>query len=42
MATGFQINLWIPDPPPARDLDREREVRELVRRRPHPIRCSEG
>jgi len=42
MATGFQINLWIPDSPPARDLDREREVQELARRRQHPIRRSEG
>jgi nitronate monooxygenase len=23
---GFQINLWIPDPPPVRDVEREREV----------------
>jgi nitronate monooxygenase len=23
---GFQINLWTPDPPPVRDVEREREV----------------
>ena len=28
---GFQINLWIPDPPPLRDPDHEREVREFLR-----------
>ena len=27
---GFQINLWIPDPPPARDSEHEREVREFL------------
>src|SRR5258708_7645568 len=27
---GFQINLWIPDPPPVRDPGREREVREFL------------
>src|SRR3954470_16443167 len=27
---GFQINLWIPDPPPVRDLENEREVREFL------------
>jgi len=27
---GFQINLWIPDPPPVRDLDHERAVREFL------------
>src|SRR5205085_9204285 len=26
----FQINLWIPDPPPVRDLEHEREVREFL------------
>ena len=29
---GFQINLWIPDPPPVRDPEREREVREFLGR----------
>ena len=28
---GFQINLWIPDPPPVRDAEHEREVREFLR-----------
>jgi nitronate monooxygenase len=27
---GFQINLWIPDPPPVRDPEHEREVREFL------------
>jgi nitronate monooxygenase len=27
---GLQINLWIPDPPPARDPDHERAVREFL------------
>ncbi|MBV8121943.1 MAG: nitronate monooxygenase, partial [Alphaproteobacteria bacterium] len=27
---GFQINLWIPDPPPVRDPDHERAVREFL------------
>jgi nitronate monooxygenase len=27
---GFQINLWIPDPPPARDPEHERRVREFL------------
>ena len=27
---GFQINLWTPDPPPLRDPDHEREVREFL------------
>jgi nitronate monooxygenase len=27
---GFQINLWIPDPPPVRDQERERELREFL------------
>lgn len=26
----FQINLWIPDPPPARDAERERRQREFL------------
>jgi len=29
---GFQINLWIPDPPPARDPVREAEVRAFLGR----------
>jgi nitronate monooxygenase len=31
-AERFQINLWIPDPPPARDPIREAEVRAFLRR----------
>jgi len=27
---GFQINLWIPDPPPVRDAGHERAVREFL------------
>ena len=27
---GFQINLWIPDPPPVRDAEQERAVREFL------------
>lgn len=29
---GFQVNLWIPDPPPARDLAREAQVRTFLQR----------
>src|SRR3954464_13407926 len=28
---GFQLNLWIPDPPPLRDIDREATVRAFLR-----------
>ncbi|MDQ1682878.1 MAG: nitronate monooxygenase [Frankiaceae bacterium] len=31
-AGGFQINLWIPDPPPRRDPTHEARVRELLER----------
>ena len=27
---SFQLNVWIPDPPPHRDPDRERQVREFL------------
>lgn len=27
---GFQMNLWVPDPPPLRDAERERRVREFL------------
>jgi nitronate monooxygenase len=27
---GFQINLWIPDPPPVRDPDHEHQVRDFL------------
>src|SRR5205823_58818 len=29
---GLQINMWIPDPPPVRDREHEREVREFLGR----------
>jgi nitronate monooxygenase len=28
---GFQIHLWIPDPPPVRDPEHERKVRDFLR-----------
>lgn len=27
---GFQMNLWVPDPPPLRDAERERQIREFL------------
>src|SRR6266545_4754489 len=27
---SFQINLWVPDPPPLRDAEHERRVREFL------------
>src|SRR5437762_5099998 len=39
---GFQINLWIPDPPPARDLEREREVREFLGQWGPPVPAEAG
>jgi nitronate monooxygenase len=27
----FQLNVWIPDPPPVRDVDREARVRAFMR-----------
>src|SRR3954452_22021005 len=27
---GFQINLWVPDPPPVRDGEHEERVREFL------------
>src|SRR6266567_3397490 len=27
---AFQINLWVPDPPPIRDAEHERRVREFL------------
>lgn len=29
-AAPFQINLWVPEPPPARDVEREARVREFL------------
>jgi nitronate monooxygenase len=39
---GFQINLWIPDPPPARDLEHEREVREFLGQWGPPVPAEAG
>ena len=39
---GFQINLWIPDPPPVRDAEHEREVREFLRRWGPPVPPEAG
>jgi nitronate monooxygenase len=39
---GFQINLWIPDPPPVRDLEREREVREFLGQWGPPVPAEAG
>jgi nitronate monooxygenase len=39
---GFQINLWIPDPPPVRDLEHEREVREFLGQWGPPVPAEAG
>src|SRR5262252_7565181 len=39
---GFQINLWIPDPPPVRDLDNERAVREFLEQWGPPVPVEAG
>jgi nitronate monooxygenase len=39
---GFQINLWIPDPPPARDLEHQREVREFLGQWGPPVPAEAG
>src|SRR5438874_2878796 len=39
---GFQINLWIPDPPPVRDLEHEREVREFLDQWGPPVPAEAG
>ncbi|MDX2156312.1 MAG: nitronate monooxygenase [Hyphomicrobiaceae bacterium] len=39
---GFQINLWIPDPPPARDAAREASVRELLAGWGPPVAAEAG
>ena len=39
---GFQINLWIPDPPPVRDPENEREVREFLAKWGPPVPAQAG
>src|SRR5438477_3305756 len=39
---GFQINLWIPDPPPVRDLEHERQVREFLGQWGPPVPAEAG
>jgi nitronate monooxygenase len=39
---SFQINLWIPDPPPVRDADGERRVREFLGRWGPPVPPEAG
>ena len=39
---GFQINLWIPDPPPVRDPDHERKVREFLGQWGPPVPAEAG
>src|SRR5215467_4003462 len=39
---GFQINLWIPDPPPARDSGHERTVREFLGKWGPPVAAEAG
>jgi nitronate monooxygenase len=39
---GFQINLWIPDPPPVRDLEHERKVREFLGKWGPPVPAEAG
>jgi nitronate monooxygenase len=39
---GFQINLWIPDPPPVRDPQHERKVREFLGKWGPPVPAEAG
>jgi nitronate monooxygenase len=39
---GFQINLWIPDPPPVRDAEHERSVREFLEKWGPPVPAEAG
>ena len=39
---GFQINLWIPDPPPVRDPEHERAVREFLGKWGPPVPAEAG
>jgi len=38
----FQLNLWIPDPPPARDLEMESQQREFLARWGPPVPADAG
>ena len=38
----FQINLWIPDPPPRRDAEHERRVREFLGQWGPPVTAEAG
>ncbi len=38
----FQINLWVPDPPPLRDADHERLVREFLGQWGPPVTAEAG
>ena len=39
---GFQINLWVPDPPPVRDPEQERAVREFLGNWVPPVPADAG
>jgi nitronate monooxygenase len=39
---AFQINVWIPDPPPVRDPDREARVRDFMKRWGPEVPASAG
>jgi nitronate monooxygenase len=39
---GFQINLWIPDPPPVRDPEHERKLREFLGQWGPPVPAEAG
>ena len=39
---GFQINLWIPDPPPVRNAEHERRVREFLGQWGPPVPTDAG
>jgi nitronate monooxygenase len=39
---AFQLNLWIPDPPPVRDADSEARVREFMKRWGPEVPASAG
>jgi len=39
---GFQVNLWIPDPPPVRDPEHERAMREFLGQWGPPVPAQAG